>query len=77
MPHPMFFPLDNTIRTTDALFLTVEEAAQALRISRTLAYQEVNRYLDTDGAHGLAAVRVGRAIRVPQSAIDRLASGAC
>jgi hypothetical protein len=38
MPHPMFFPLDNTIRTTDALFLTVEEAAQALRISRTLAY---------------------------------------
>ena len=54
-------------------FLRVEEAARLLRISRTSAYVLANRWLDTDGADGLPAVRIGRSIRIPTVAIERLA----
>ena len=54
-------------------FLRVEEAARLLRISRTSAYALANRWLDTDGADGLPAVRLGRSIRIPTAAIERLA----
>jgi hypothetical protein len=50
-----------------------EEAARLLRISRTSAYVLARRWLDTDGVEGLPAVRVGRSIRIPTVAIDRLA----
>ncbi|MFM7534618.1 MAG: helix-turn-helix domain-containing protein [Acidimicrobiales bacterium] len=53
-------------------FLTVEEAAAMLRIGRTLAYAEARRYLDTGGAGGLPVVRIGRLLRVPRAALDRL-----
>jgi hypothetical protein len=54
-------------------FLRVEEAARLLRISRTSAYVLANRWLDTDGVEGLPAVRVGRSIRIPTVAVERLA----
>lgn len=53
-------------------FLRVEEAARLLRISRTSAYALANRWLAT-GADGLPAVRIGRSIRVPTVALERLA----
>jgi excisionase family DNA binding protein len=54
-------------------FLRVDDAARLLRISRTSAYALANRWLATAGAEGLPAVRIGRSIRVPTAAIDRLA----
>ena len=54
-------------------FLRVGEAAVLLRISRTSAYVLANRWLDTDGVDGLPAVRIGRSIRIPTVAVERLA----
>lgn len=56
-------------------FLRVEEAAKLLRISRTSAYALTRLWLDTDGAEGLPAVRIGRSVRVPTAALERLAAG--
>jgi excisionase family DNA binding protein len=53
-------------------FLRVEEAARLLRISRTSAYALANRWLAT-GTEGLPAVRIGRSIRIPTVALERLA----
>jgi excisionase family DNA binding protein len=49
----------------ERLTLTVEEAAEALGIGRTLAYDAVRR-------GELPTVRLGRRLLVPQSALDRL-----
>ena len=54
-------------------FLRVEDAAQLLRISRTSAYALARRWLDSGGADGLPAVRVGRSVRIPTVALERLA----
>ena len=56
-------------------FLTVEEAAEVLRIGRTAAYQLTRRYLDTDGADGLPATRVGRQVRVPRLRLETMLGG--
>src|SRR3954447_20797616 len=39
--------------------MRVEDAAQLLGISRTMAYTEAARYRETDGRHGLPNVRLG------------------
>ena len=56
-------------------FLTVEEAAEVLRIGRTAAYQLTRRYLDTDGADGIPATRVGRQVRVPRLRLETMLGG--
>jgi excisionase family DNA binding protein len=56
-------------------FLTVVEAARVLRIGRTSAYQLAQQWCDTDGRQGLPVVRVGRLLRVPRHALERLAGG--
>jgi hypothetical protein len=56
-------------------FLTVDEAARALRISRTAAYELTARWLATEGREGVPCIRLGRTLRVPQAAIDRMAQG--
>ncbi len=55
-------------------FLRVEEAAQVLQISRTSAYELARRWLESGGRDGLPAVRLGRSIRIPAAALDRLAN---
>ena len=51
-------------------FLTVEEAAAFLGISRTLAYSLANEFLTTRS--GLPCVRLGsRRIVVPRAALER------
>jgi excisionase family DNA binding protein len=52
--------------------LTVDEAARLLRVSRSLAYQLVRRYLATNGVDGVPAIRVGSCLRVPRWALLEL-----
>jgi len=54
------------------LALTVREAARELRISPTTAYEQASRWLATQGAEGLPVVRLGRVLRVPRIAVERL-----
>ena len=53
--------------------LTVTEAAQVLRISRTTAYAEAKRFELT--GEGLPVIRVGRSLRAPRAALQRLVAG--
>ena len=46
-----------------------------LRIGRTSAYQLAKQWCYTDGREGLPVVRVGRLLRVPRHALERLARG--
>jgi len=50
--------------------LTVEEAADILRIGRTAAYAMANRWIDTGGEDGIPARHVGRLIRVPTAQFE-------
>lgn len=52
--------------------LTIEEAAGVLRISRTAAYDQAHRWLATGGREGLPVVRIGRSMRVPRAALQRI-----
>jgi excisionase family DNA binding protein len=54
-------------------FLRVEEAAALVRISRTVAYALARQWLDTGGRAGLPAVRIGRSVRIPRAALQRMA----
>ncbi len=49
---------------------TVEEAAAVLRLSRSVAYEEARRYLET--GDGLPVLRFGRSLRVPKHRIAKL-----
>lgn len=53
--------------------LTVSEAAQLLRIGRSLAYQLAGEYIASGGVSGLPAVRLGGCLRVPRWALLELA----
>lgn len=55
--------------------LTVEEAAEVLRISRGTAYDLARRYLWSGGREGLPVIRLGRSLRVPKAALARLLAG--
>ncbi len=56
-------------------FFTIEEAARILRIGRTAAYQAAKRYRASNGVEGLPVVAVGGSLRVPRSALEKLAGG--
>jgi hypothetical protein len=58
-------------RTSPPDFLTVEEAADVLRIGRTSAYRQARRYLGTNGAEGLCADRFGKQIRIPRGHLEQ------
>jgi len=53
--------------------LTISEAAQLLRISRTTAYAEANRFERT--GEGLPVIRVGRSLRAPRERLRSLIAG--
>jgi excisionase family DNA binding protein len=57
-------------------FLTVEEAAAVLRIGRTCAYQLAQPWRATGGESGLPVLQFGRQLRVPRSALIRMAERA-
>lgn len=52
--------------------LTIKEAAAAMRISLSLAYQLAHEYLNSGGTHGLPVLRFGSCMRVPWWALDVL-----
>jgi excisionase family DNA binding protein len=51
--------------------LTVPEAAERLRIGRTLAYQLAARFLDGQPG-GIPTIRLGGTLRVPRAALEEL-----
>ena len=52
--------------------LTIEEAAQVMRIGRSLAYAMAHHYESSDGRDGLPVLRFGSCIRVPRRALAEL-----
>ena len=52
--------------------LTVEEAAEVLRIGRGSAYELARQYRDTNGRVGLPVVSLGRTLRVPRAGLLRM-----
>ncbi len=55
--------------------MTVDEAAEYLRISRTLGYQLARQYRITGGEAGLPVVQIGRCLRVPRDELAELVLG--
>lgn len=55
--------------------MTVEEAAEVLRIGRTAAYQLARRYIETGGEDGVPARKVGRQTRVPRLLLESMLGG--
>lgn len=62
------------MKTGEPAFFQVREAAVILGMSRSATYDMANVWLATEGRMGLPAVRIGRRILIPRSAIDRLAA---
>ena len=56
-------------------FLTVEEAAQVVRIGRTKAYDLARLFLVTNGVDGLPVIRFGKQLRVPRCRLEALLGG--
>jgi transposase len=52
--------------------LTVEEAAEILRISRNSAYALTRQWRETDGRAGLPVIELGRNLRVPKRELERI-----
>lgn len=55
--------------------LTVEEAADVLRIGRTKAYDLAKEWRATDGASGLPVVDLGNVLRVSRHALEGIVGG--
>jgi excisionase family DNA binding protein len=53
-------------------YLTVEEAAALLRIGRTSAYALAREWRETNGQKGLPVLELGRQLRVPRAALERM-----
>jgi excisionase family DNA binding protein len=51
--------------------LTVEEAADLLRVGRTKAYAMTQEWRRTNGVSGLPVVDLGNALRVVRSELER------
>jgi hypothetical protein len=56
-------------------FLTVEEAAQVLRIGRGAAYTLARQLRQTGGQEGLPVITLGKTLRVPRAALEKLCGG--
>jgi len=56
-------------------FLTVEEAAQVLRIGRGAAYTLARQWRQTGGQEGLPVITLGKTLRVPRAALEKLCGG--
>lgn len=58
----------------EPLFISVDEAARLLGISRSLAYEFANRWIQSDEGEGLPAIRLGRRLLVKRAALEKMAS---
>lgn len=58
--------------STEPLFISVTEAARLLGISRSHAYELAHLGLDTDGAEGLPAIRLGRRVLVSAAGLANM-----
>ena len=58
--------------STQPATLTVEEAAQVLRIGRTTAYALAREWRTTGGRSGLPVLELGRTLRVPCVALQHM-----
>jgi excisionase family DNA binding protein len=56
------------------LFIRVEDAASLLGISRSLAYDLANQWIDSGGRTGLPAIRLGRRLLVRRSVLEQWAT---
>lgn len=56
--------------------LTVEEAAEILRIGRTKAYDLARQWRSTNGERGLPVLDFGNVLRVPRHALETMVGGA-
>ena len=54
------------------LVLTIEEAAEVLRISRWAAYEQARIWRESGGRHGLAVLTLGRCLRVSRATIEEM-----
>ena len=68
----MLMDLSGLFDETASPVLTVEEAARAMRIGRSLAYQFAREYLASGGLTGMPAIRIGSCLRVPRWALLEL-----
>jgi excisionase family DNA binding protein len=57
------------------LFIGVEDAARLLGISRSLAYDLANQWIDSGGRTGLPAIRLGRRLLVKRTVLEQWATG--
>ncbi len=57
-----------------SLFVRVEEAARLLGISRSLAYDLANQWINTGGQTGLPAIRLGRRLLVKRTVLEQWAT---
>jgi excisionase family DNA binding protein len=64
-----------TVSKVEDSVLTVEEAAEVLRIGRGTAYALARRFRDTGGREGLPVIVLGRSLRVPRAGLERLLNG--
>ena len=55
--------------------LTIEEAARVVRIGKTTAYKLANLYVDSGGAEGLPAKRIGGQLRVLRVPLEEYLGG--
>lgn len=74
-PTPSPMPTAGDAHRPLPAFLTVEEAAEILRIGRTTAYALTREWRRTRGKSGLAVVSVGHKLRVPLRHLEKLAGG--
>jgi excisionase family DNA binding protein len=63
-----------TADTSASLFVRVEEAARLLGISRSLAYDLANQWINTGGRTGLPAIRLGRRLLVKRTVLEQWAA---
>lgn len=55
--------------------LTVPEAGRILRLGKSAAYEQAQRWIQTDGEYGIPAMRIGRAVRVPRVMLEEYLGG--
>ena len=67
-------PKESPLRKLEELplVLTIEEAAEILRISRWAAYEQARIWRETGGRHGLPVLTLGRSLRVSRATLEEM-----